>query len=61
MLDIPTEKSSAPLIIEESKTTSIPEINIYDEKTIYIAPMYILQTESFRSLTLSVSLPELIN
>lgn len=56
-LDIPVEKKQTA---EETKAI-IPDIDIYDQAAIYVAPMYILDTRSFRSLTLKISLTDFIS
>ena len=55
-LDIPFDKKESS---EETKAIT-PDIDIYDQTAIYVAPMYIIHTRSFRSLTLKISLTDFI-
>jgi hypothetical protein len=57
LLEIPVE--TKPELIEETKV-HLPEIDIYDQTAIFVAPMHVLQTKTFRSLTLKINLPDLI-
>ena len=41
-LDIPFEKNPSNQMIEEIKAQSIRDIDIYDQSTIYVAPMFMI-------------------
>ena len=45
-----------PAVVEEEEKKEVSEIDIYDDQTIFIAPMFIVHPTKFRSMSLKLSL-----